>query len=344
LRIGARVPVVVLKPWAHREGVPVSINMGQQQGDWLRAADLEKSGEAVEVQVVEINRGGILVSFGRLRGFVPNSHVTAIPRGLRDERLHEAKSTLIGRTIHVVVIEVEQRRRRLVLSERKAGNQRREQLLQELTEGEVRTGTVTNLAKFGAFVDLGGVDGLIHISELDWKHVEHPSEVLEAGDSVEVYVLRVDRARSRIGLSRKRLLSDPWHEVTERLDVGQVVQGTVISEADFGVFVELEHGVEGLVHSSEIPAAAQAAELATGASLSVRVLEVDHDRRRIALSLRGTDSSMAQAFQDGWSDLHAAQGRADSISDDTQANAESDKERTTTDEIIKNLICKSHAV
>jgi small subunit ribosomal protein S1 len=317
---------VILKLSDQWEGVPVSINMGQQQKDWLRAAELEKSGEAVEAEILEVNRGGVLVSFGRLRGFVPNSHLTMTPRGLRDERLNEAKSALIGRTVHLVVIEVEQSRRRLVLSERKAGNQRREQLLQELTEGEVRTGTVTNLATFGAFVDLGGVDGLIHISELDWKHVDHPREVLEAGDSVEVYVLRVDREKARIGLSRKRLLPDPWHTVTERLEVGQVVQGTVVNVVDFGVFVELEQGIEGLVHSSEVPAGADPlAELATGAPVSVRVIEVDHDRRRIALSLHGIDSSMAQAFQDGWSELYGPQTDADSASGEAQEQVESDQ-------------------
>jgi small subunit ribosomal protein S1 len=297
--------------------------MGQQQGDWLRAAELEKSGEMVEAEILETNRGGVLVSFGRLRGFVPNSHLAGIPRGLRDERLAEAKSALIGRTVKLVVLEVEQRRRRLVLSERKAGDQRREQLIQELTEGEVRTGTVTSLAKFGAFVDLGGLDGLIHISELDWKHVEHPREVLEVGNSVEVYVLRVDREKSRIGLSRKRLLPDPWHETTERLEVGQIVQGTVMGVADFGVFVALESGIEGLVHSSELPGGAEAvAELETGALISVRVLEVDHDRRRIALSRRGIDGTMAQASQDGWSELRRSEVDDDSASGSVQEPTE----------------------
>ena len=331
LRVGQRVPVVVLKPSDRPDGVPVSLNMGQQQGDWLRAADLEKSGEPVEVEIIESNRGGVLVSFGRLRGFVPNSHLTAVPRGLHEERLIEAKAALIGRTVHAVVIEVEQRRRRLVLSERKAGRQRREQVLEGLTEGEVRVGMVTNLAKFGAFVDLGGVDGLIHISELDWKHVDHPREVLDVGDSVEVQVLQVDRERSRIGLSRKRLLPDPWHEVTESLGVGQVVQGTVINVADFGVFVGLERGIEGLVHNSEMPAGAEMpSELAPGAPIAVRVLEIDHDRRRIALSLRGIGGTMAQAFQDGWSELNR-QDDVEQSSSEAQEPAESDENLESAD-------------
>jgi small subunit ribosomal protein S1 len=249
---------------------------------------------------------------------------------LREERLAEAKAALIGHTVHVVVIEVEQRRRRLVLSERKAGRQRREQVLEELSEGEVRTGTVTNLAKFGAFVDLGGVDGLIHISELDWKHVEHPREVLDVGDSVEVQVLQVDRERSRIGLSRKRLLPDPWFEVTESLGVGQVVQGTVINIADFGVFVGLDRGIEGLVHNSEMPSGAETRdELMAGAPIAVRVLEVDHDRRRIALSMRGIGGTMAQAFQDGWSELNRAQVEGELASDEAQEPAESDESLET---------------
>jgi small subunit ribosomal protein S1 len=304
LQVGDRVPVVVMRPREHAEGIPVSLNKGLQQKDWLRAKSLEESGEIIEAEVIDINRGGVLVKFGRLRAFVPNSHLTSVPRGMRGEQLREAKEDLIGKTVHLVVIEVEQRRRRLVLSERKANRRRRAQLLNELTEGEVRTGIVTNLVKFGAFVDLGGADGLIHISELDWQHVEHPSEVVQVGDEVEVYVLSVDRERQRIGLSRKRLLPDPWHVVTERLSVGQIVEGTVTNTVDFGAFVDLGQGIEGLVHVSEMPARqATLVELQPGAPISVRVIEIDPDRRRIALSLRGINGTMAQAFQDQWDEL-----------------------------------------
>lgn len=304
LEVGDHVPVVVLRPREYTEGVPVSLNKGLQQKDWLRAKSLEESGEVIETEVVDVNRGGVLVKLGRLQGFVPNSHLTSVPRGMRGEQMREAKEDLVGQTVHVVVIEVNQQRRRLVLSERKANRRRREQLLRELTEGEVRTGTVTNLVKFGAFVDLGGADGLIHISELDWQHIEHPSDVVQVGDEVEVYVLSVDRERQRIGLSRKRLLPDPWQQVTERLSVGRVVEGTVTNVVDFGAFVDLGQGVEGLVHISEMPAGqATMAELHPGQTLSVRVLEIDSDRHRIALSLRGLLGTMAQAFQDQWEAL-----------------------------------------
>lgn len=209
LEVGDRIPVVVLRVWGHRDGIVVSLNKGLLQQDWLLARDLLERQEVVEAKVTGLNRGGIVVQFGRLRGFVPNSHLTSIPRGWRGKRLQEAKSELVGQTLSLGVIEVNQRRQRLVLSERIADRQQRERLLEELTAGEVRTGVVCNVVDFGAFVDLGGVDGLIHISELDWRYVEHPSEVLSVGDEVDVYVLEVERERERIALSRKRLLPDP---------------------------------------------------------------------------------------------------------------------------------------
>jgi small subunit ribosomal protein S1 len=293
LRAGNRVPVVVLRPWAGQDGIVVSINKGLQQEDWLRAKRFLESGQAFEAEVTGVNRGGVLVSFGRLDGFVPNSHLTSIRRGLRGERLRDAKSELIGRALWLVVLEVNQRRR-LVLSEREAGRQRRQQVLEELTEGEMRTGVVANLVDFGAFVDLGGADGLIHISELDWKHVSHPKEVLGVGDEVEVYVLSVDREKERVGLSRKRLLPDPWYAVTENLHVGQAAEGTVTNVVDFGAFVDLGEGVEGLIHVSQMSGGdVVRAQLEPGSPITVRVLRIDHERRRIGLSLRDVASTVS---------------------------------------------------
>ena len=296
LRAGVRVPVVVWRTWGNPDGIVVSINRGLQRQDWLRAEELLESGEVFEAEVTDFNRGGVLVSFGRLNGFVPNSHLNAVRRGTRGDRLREIKGNLIGQTLSFVVIEVNQRRRRLVPSERKANRVRREQLLQELTEGEVRTGVVSNLVDFGAFVDLGGIDGLIHISELDWSHVEHARDVLSVGEQVEVYVLNVDRDRERIGLSRKRLLPDPWYVITDELQVGDVTQGTVTSLTHFGAFVDVGKGVEGLVHISEMPAGSSTLEgLEPGEQVSVRVLRFAHDKRHIALSLRGVTQSIGEA-------------------------------------------------
>jgi small subunit ribosomal protein S1 len=288
LQAGDHVPVCVLTGSDRHGELIVSLNKGLAMQDWLRAQECRESGEVCEAEVTEVNSGGVVVLFGRLRGFVPNSHLTSVRSRTSGERLHQEKCELVGQTLSLTVIEVDRGRKRLILSQRAADWRRRQQLLDELTEGDIRTGVVRNLAKFGAFVDLGGLDGLIHISELGWKYVRHPSEVLSVGEEVEVYVLSVDRKRERVGLSRKRVLPDPWITVTRRLDIDQVVEGTVEGVADFGVFVELGEGVTGLVHVSEIPGGFAAhPELTPGSSIRVRVLEIDQWKRRVALSLRG---------------------------------------------------------
>ena len=290
LQAGDRVPVCVLATSGRQDDLIVSMKQGLARQDWLRAQEYLESGEVYETTVTDVNRGGVLVPFGRLRGFVPNSQLLSVPRSLHGDRLYHVKSDLVGQTLSLAVIEVDQQRRRLVLSERVAGRHKRQQLLDELTEGETRTGVVSNLVKFGAFVDLGGVDGLVHISELAWGHVNHPREVLSVGDEVEVYILGVDRERERIGLSRKRLLPDPWTFVTEGLDVGQVVEGIVTKIAGFGVFVDIGEGIEGLVHVSEMPGEKDAStKLEPRSPITVRVLRINPWQRRIGLSLRGIE-------------------------------------------------------
>jgi len=286
LHVGDTIPVSIVDTSNRRDGILVSLRQGLAQQDWIRAERMMESGEICEAEVSETNRGGIVVQFGRVRGFVPNSHLTSVRRGLSRERLREAKEQLVGKSLQLAVVEVDRRRRRLVLSERVAIQQKREQLLEELTAGEVRTGSVCNLVSYGAFVDLGGIDGLVHISELDWQHVGHPSEVLSVGDEIEVYVLSVDHERNRIALSRKRLLPDPWPVVTENLYEGDVTLGTVTNTADFGAFVDVGQGVEGLVHISQIPGGENALRaLQRGKEVQVRVLRIDPCKRRISLSL-----------------------------------------------------------
>jgi small subunit ribosomal protein S1 len=197
------------------------------------------------------------------------------------------------------VIEVDQKRRRLVLSERIASRHRRQQTLDELVAGEVRTGVVRSIVKYGAFVDIGGIDGLIHVSEMEWKRVKHPSEVLSVGDEVQVYILNVDRERERIGLSRKRLLPDPWLVVTDNLVEGEVIEGTVTNTVAFGAFVDVGDGIEGLVHISEIPDGdGTRAELPIGSLVKVRVLSVDPWRHRISLSMRYVGSGSEASLPD----------------------------------------------
>lgn len=289
LKVGDNVPVMIRRTWPN-EPIAVSLNRGLQQQDWIRAQHLWESGRVFEAEIVASNRGGVLVQFGRLRGFVPNSHLISLPRGLHGQQRKERKAGLIGKTLSLAVIEVKQQIRRLVCSERVAARRQRQKLLDELLEGETRTGVVTSLVDFGAFVDLGGIDGLIHISELDWQHVSHPSDVLSVGDQVEVYVLDVDRERERVSLSRKHVLPDPWYEITDNLAEGQVVQAIVSNIAPFGVFVTIGHGVDGLLHNSEIPDAWETVEsLKPEAPITVRILDIDHRQRRIGLSMRGVE-------------------------------------------------------
>jgi small subunit ribosomal protein S1 len=281
--------VSVLDTGSRQDGILVSLSRGLARQDWLRAEDMMASGESSEAEVVESNRGGLVVQFGRVRGFVPNSHLTSVRRGLSADRLREAKEQLAGQLLELAVIEVDQGRRRLVLSERVATQWKRDQLLAELTAGEIRSGTVCSIVRYGAFVDLGGIDGLVHISELDWTRVDHASDVVSVGDEIEVYVLSVDRERSRISLSRKRLLPDPWETVTAQLSEGDLTEGRVTNTVHFGAFVDVSQGVEGLVHVSQIPGGEQALQaLQSGARVQVRVLNVDHHKHRISLALYAT--------------------------------------------------------
>jgi small subunit ribosomal protein S1 len=209
---------------------------------------------------------------------------------MHGEQREQAKADLTGKTLNLVVLEVKQKRRRLVFSEREARQKQRQKRLGEIVEGQVCTGIVRNLVDFGAFVDLGGIDGLVHISELSWRHVKHPSEELDVGDKVEVVVIHVDRERERIGLGRKRLLPDPWESVLETIEEGQVIEGTVTQRVKFGVFVEIASGVEGLAHISEIPGSLNPEhDLVSGTVIQVRVAQIDEYRHRIALSLRDVE-------------------------------------------------------
>ena len=202
------------------EGLIVSIHRALQEDDWTRARDLLESGEIVEIEIEGYNRGGLIVPFGGLRGFIPASHHTEINPGLNDRQRQRRMARLKGLKFPARVIEVDPRRRRLVLSQRDAHKEweeaRKAELLERLTVGEVVQGRVSSLSHFGAFVDIGGADGLIHVSELAWHRVDHPSEVVAVGDELDVYILKLDREGKRISLSRKKLLGNPWDTVEER--------------------------------------------------------------------------------------------------------------------------------
>jgi small subunit ribosomal protein S1 len=289
LRVGAEVPVYILNPRDMDENLIVSINMGMQQYDWERARELIKSEEVVPVYVKGNNRGGILVQWSRLEGFIPSSHLVSFTStGGRD-----SWDDLNGRELRVKVIEVDQSRRRLIFSEREAQREWRAQqkarLLAELQEGDRVMGTVTGLRDFGAFVNLGGADGLIHVSELAWHRVDHPRDVLRVGEEIEVYILSLDRSTNRIALSRKRLLPDPWELAADRYHEGQVVDGVVTNVVDFGAFVALDDGLEGLLHLSEMGDGSLKephSYVKKGDRLSLRISHLEPEKRRVGFTQR----------------------------------------------------------
>lgn len=289
LEPGTRIRTFIMNPMGRDDELVASINLALQQEDWDRAEELLDSGDIIECEVTGYNKGGLLVSFGRLRGFVPASHVEGFyqQRGNRQSRLAEH----IGQILPLKVIEVNQNRRRLVLSNHKAQKEweeeKRADLIEELQVGDTRHGTVVGMADFGAFIKINGATGLAHISELSWEQINHPSEVLEVGDDVDVYVLDLDPERNRISLSVKRLQPNPWEGVEERYYIGDSVQGEVVNVVDFGTFVQVEPGVEGLIHTSEMGKFDGQPDqvLSVGDEIAVRVIHLDPENQRMGLHL-----------------------------------------------------------
>ncbi|NLS75797.1 MAG: S1 RNA-binding domain-containing protein [Chloroflexi bacterium] len=258
---------------------------------WEEMYACYEEGRRVKARVISCNKGGLLVALGDLQGFVPASQLVHFPRHLdataRERFLEEQKEC----ELDVQVIEIDRERNRLVLSERACvlDQDRGERLLETLQSGDVVQGLVSNLCDFGAFVDLGGIDGLIHVSEIAWQRVGHPQDVLKIGEPVQVHVLSVDREKKRIALSLKRLKQDPWRTVEQKYHVGQIVTGVVTNIVDFGVFARIEEGLEGLVHVSELisEGAAHPRELVReGQALDLYILRIDGENRRLGLSLR----------------------------------------------------------
>lgn len=258
----------------------------QDEEAWQAAQALLARDQSVDLLVTGYNQGGLLVVWQTLQGFVPASQLRDFPLfHLPAERDRELERR-VGQRLTLKLIEVHPAKNRLVFSERAAqvAALSREQLWAQLAAGQVFGGMITNMTRFGAFVDLGGVEGLIHLSELSWRRINHPEDVVQPGQWVQTLVLQVDRSHERIALSLKRMRPDPWQGVRERYQVGEIVAGTVSNIVPFGLFVTLEEELEGLVHSSQLaPGTAQ--RLTQGQKVLVRVLEVDETGRRLALTL-----------------------------------------------------------
>jgi small subunit ribosomal protein S1 len=291
---GDTILVYVVSPEDKNGNVVLSLSRAQMERDWREAQELFDASEIFDGKVAGFNKGGLIVRVGKVRGFVPASQVVSTPERRKNGSGQDFLSALVGQDFQVKIIEIDRSRNRLILSERAAQRELRklhkEKLLQELQVDEVREGQVISLCDFGAFVDLGGADGLVHLSELSWRRVSHPSEVLKVGDQVKVKVLNVDRERRRIGLSLKRLESDPWSTVSDRYHVDQLVEGTVTKLVKFGAFARIfDDDIEGLIHLSELSderITHPREVVQEGDVRTLRVIRIDPERRRIGLSLK----------------------------------------------------------
>ncbi len=297
LQVNDELPVYVVQT-ADPEALIVSIHLARLNQDWIEAEALLANGEMFEGEVIGYNKGGVIVPYGRIRGFVPISHLTEIPSGMSERRRQQRLAKLRGETLGLKVIEVDRHRHRLVLSQREAYREweelKRAELMETLSEGETRVGRVSGLRDFGAFVDLGGADGLVHISELSWHRIDHPREVVKIGDEIEVYVLGIDQESGRISLSRKKLLPNPWDTVTERYDTNDLVEGRITRILDYGAFAEIEPGIEGLLHVSQLsrsPVEDPRTVVNEGETHLLRVVSVDQNRQRIGLSLKAVTAN-----------------------------------------------------
>ncbi len=259
--------------------------------DWAWAQKLYAEDDTIELPVVGYNRGGLLVEARSLRGFIPISHLMAAEQFDKNVSQDDQLSAIVGQNLCLKVIEYSPERGRLVFSERAAlaGPGTRVELLASLQTGDRISGVVTNITRFGVFVDLGGVEGLIHVSELSWGRVRHPADVVSCGDELEVQVLSVDRDQGRVALSLKELLPDPWETVEDRFTIDEIVEGTVTNVVKFGAFVGIEEGLEGLIHVSELGDGNIIHPrniVNEGEQVRVRIINIDAQERRLGLSLR----------------------------------------------------------
>lgn len=296
LKVGDEVLVFVVQPEDKEGRAVLSLDKARQEKSWRRLQQQFETGDVLQAKVINYNKGGVLVNLDGVRGFVPASQVTGISRG-PDAQKQSDMAKMVGGSLTLKIIEINRGRNRLILSERQAVQEvreaRKDEILDSLKEGDIREGTVTSITDFGAFVDIGGADGLVHLSELSWSRVKHPAEILRVGDKTKVYVLNIDNDRKRIALSIKRTQEEPWTTISGRYELGQLVDATITQLASFGAFARLEDGVEGLIHVSEMGDGRiqHPRELVKeGDTVPVRIIRIDPARKRIGLSMRRVEA------------------------------------------------------
>jgi small subunit ribosomal protein S1 len=292
VQVGEHLEALVLQKEDKEGRLILSKKRAQYERAWGRIEEVMTSGQTIKGPVIEVVKGGLILDIG-LRGFLPASLVDL--RRVRDLQ------PFVGQELEAKIIELDRNRNNVVLSRRafleESQSEGRKTFLQNLQKGERRKGTVSSIVNFGAFVDLGGVDGLVHVSELSWKHVDHPQEVVAVGQEVEVEVLDVDLERERVSLSLKATQEDPWKEFERTSQAGAIITGTVTKLVPFGAFVRVAPGIEGLVHISEIShehVDAPESVLSVGQEVQVKVIDVDVSRRRVSLSMRQVSAPAAK--------------------------------------------------
>ena len=339
ISVGDDIVTFVVRPETAEEGAILSVDRAVGEQGWRVLEVAMESGEIIKGKILGFNRGGAIVEAEAVQGFVPISQLVSVPRAHfrtaqeQAERRRSAEQAAtegeegeaspslepaaperdpregqIGKELELRVLEVNRGRNRAVFSERQAIQEQRDaqkaRLIQELREGEVREGKVTGISSFGAFVDLGGADGLIHISELSWGQVGSPDEVVKVGDELNVYVLRVDAENKRIALSLRRLQPEPWETINERYQVDDIVDATVTKLTNFGAFARVEGAVEGLIHISELSArmiSHPREVVSEGEAVRVKILRIEPERRRLGLSLK-----QAEDEEGAFAPYHAA--------------------------------------
>ena len=309
LKVGDEIVTFVIRPETAEGAAILSIDRAVGEQGWRVLEKALESGIGIEGKILGFNRGGAIVEAEGVQGFVPMSQLVSLPRehfreaqeskeaaedeGENGASVRDPRADEIGKILQLRVLEVNRGRNRAIFSERQAIQELREErkalLIQELTEGEVRRGKVTGISSFGAFVDLGGADGLIHISELSWNSVNSPEEVVKLGDELDVYVLRVDAENKKIALSLRRLHPEPWETINERYHVGDIVDATVTKLTNFGAFARVEGSVEGLIHISELTSRVISHPrevVREGDEVKLKILRIEPERRRLGLSLK----------------------------------------------------------
>ncbi|HNT75496.1 MAG TPA: S1 RNA-binding domain-containing protein [Anaerolineae bacterium] len=293
LKAGQPVNVYIIEDSDDNDVISVSLARAAQQNDWDRARQLMRDNEMVILPVIDVNKGGVIVRLGQLRGFVPGSQLISWRSQQNDNDPEHRWNALLGERLKLRVIEVTSERNRLILSERTPGDSKsgKRKALEQLEIGSIHRGTVSNIVAFGAFVNVNGVDGLLHISELSWKRVNHPKEVVHVGQELDVYILDVELEKGRLGLSLKRITPDPWDNITSMYQEGQLVEVKIVNLTTFGAFAAFVDTpeIEGLIHISELSAqtiAHPGESVKVGMVYPVRIISLQPQERRIAFSLK----------------------------------------------------------